>query len=163
MGLDDGVFGKAPRPRRDRGYQRLLVPLDSRSEAFDAFQIACRLAVDDHARITAVAVVEVPAPLPLDARFDDAEHEARRLLERAAATANAYGVKVAPRIVRARDFGAAIVEEATSERSEVIVVGAPRTYLAASSRRAAPDPVLRVLKGAPCRVMVVSAPVPAAA
>jgi len=157
------VFGKAPKPRRERGYHRLLVPLDARVESFDAFRIACGLAADDSAEISAVAVVEIPAPLPLDARFDGVEADARRLLERAGATADAYGVKVVPRVVRARDFGAAIVEEATSRRSEIIVVGARRAELAVSARRAAPDPVLRVLRGAPCRVMVVSAPTPAAA
>ena len=146
-----------------RGYRRLLVPLDERCESFDALQIACRLAADDHARITAVTIIEVPALLPLDARFDDVEEAARRLLERAGATGDAYGVKVVPRLMRARDFGAAIVAEATSDRSEIIVVGTPRAELAVSPRRATPDPVLRILKGAPCRVMVVSAPVRAAA
>ena len=150
------MFGKAQRPREARGYRRLLVPLDARRESFDALQIACRLAVDDHARITAVSVIEVPALLPLNARFDDVEDAARRLLEQAGASGDAYGVKVVPRLVRARDFGAAIVAEAISDRSELIVVGAPRAELAVSPRRATADPVLRVLKGAPCRVMVVS-------
>ena len=70
--------------------------------------------------------------LPLDARFDDVEEAARRLLEQAGATGDAYGVKVVPRLVRARDFGAAIVAEATSDRSEIIVVGTPRGELAVS-------------------------------
>src|SRR5262245_35304030 len=157
------VFGTAHRRRRDSGYGRLLVPLDGRRESFDALQFACRLAADDHAKIVVVAVIEVPASLPLDARFDDVEESARRLLDRAGATGDAYGVKVVPRLVRARDFGAAIVAEATADRSEIIVIGAPRAELAVSPRRAAPDPVLRVLKGAPCRVMVVTAPVSAAA
>jgi nucleotide-binding universal stress UspA family protein len=141
----------------------LLVPLDARKESFDALEIACRLAVDDRARIVVVAVIEVPALLPLNARFDDTEDSFRRLLERAGATGDAYGVRIVPRLVRARDFGAAIVAEATAGRSELIVVGAPRAELAVSPRRAASDPVLRVLKGAPCRVMVVAAPATAAA
>ena len=139
------------------------MPLDARSESFDALQMACRLAVDDHAKITVVTVIEVPALLPLDACFDDIEEAARRLLERAGATGDAYGVKVVSRLVRARDFGAAIVAEATSDRCEIIIVGAQRAELAASSRRATPDPVVRVLKGAPCRIMVVSGPVREAA
>jgi nucleotide-binding universal stress UspA family protein len=134
------------------------VPLDARRESLDALEIACRLAADDGAKITAVSVIEVPALLPLDAHLRDQEETARRLLERAEATGDTYGVKVVPRLVRARDVGAAIVEQAISDRSEVILVGAPRTQLAVSTRRIAPDPVLRVLKGAPCRVMVVSSP-----
>ena len=110
-----------------------------------------------------MSVIEVPALLPLNARFDDVEEAARRLLEQAGASGDAYGVKVVPRLVRVRDFGATIVAEAISDRSELIVVGAPRAELAVSSRRSTPDPVLRVLKSAPCRVMVVSAPVREAA
>ena len=157
------MFGKPQLPHETQGYRRLLVPLDARRVSLDAIQIACRLAVDDHARITAVSVIEVPALLPLNARFDDVEEDARRLLEKAGASGDAYGVKVVPRLVRARDFGAAIIAEAISDRSELIVVGASRAELAVSSRRSAPEPVLRVLKGAPCRVMVVSAPVREAA
>jgi K+-sensing histidine kinase KdpD len=141
-----------------RGYRRLLVPLDVRPESFDAFRIACRLAADEHARITALAVIEVPALLPLDAHLDDAEDSARRRLEQAGATGDAHGVRVTTRLVRDRDVAAAIVAHAISDRSELIVVAAPRSTLAASPRRLAPDPVVRVLKGAPCRVMVVSAP-----
>jgi nucleotide-binding universal stress UspA family protein len=142
----------------ERGYRRLLVPLDTRRESLDALELACRLAADDHARITALVVIEVPALLPLDAHLRDQEDDARRLLERAGATGDTYGVKVSPRVVRARDVGAAIVSEASADRSEAILVGAPRAQLAVSARRIAPDPVLRVLKNAPCRVMVVSSP-----
>ena len=104
-----------------------------------------------------MSVIEVPALLPLDAHFADEEEEARHVLEQAGSTADAYGVRVHGQLVRARDTAAAILAQATSDRSELIVLGAPRAELAGSSRRLAPDPVLRVLKDAPCRVMVVSA------
>src|SRR5262249_26091538 len=68
-----------------RGYRRMLVPVDARPESFGALEIACRLAADNHAKITAIAVIEVPALLPLDAHLSDEEDEARRLLERAGA------------------------------------------------------------------------------
>ena len=139
------------------------MPLDSSPESFDALRIACRLAVDDRARIDAVVVIEVPALLPSDAHFDDEDEAARRLLERAGATGDGYGVKVVTRVLRARDFGAAIASDAISNHSDAIVIGVGRDDLEASPRRAAPDPVLRILDAAPCRVMVVSAPVAAAA
>ena len=69
-----------------RGYRRLLVPLDTSPESIQAFEIACRLAADDHASVTAIAVIEVPALLPLDAHMQDDEDAARRLLELAGAT-----------------------------------------------------------------------------
>jgi nucleotide-binding universal stress UspA family protein len=139
-------------------YRRLLVPVHSRDESFHAFDLACRLAADEHARITALAVTEVPALLPLDAHLRDEEEAARQLLDRAGAIGDAYGVKVTLRLVRARDFGAAIVQHALSDRTELIVVGAPRAELTVSSGRATSDQVLRIMKGAPCRVMVVTAP-----
>lgn len=151
------MFRRADGERHERGYRRLLVPLDARRESFDALVIACRLAAEDHAKITALVVVEVPALLPLDAHFDDLENAARRLLEQAGATGDVYGVRVAPQLVRARDVAAAVVAQATSDRAEVIVLGAQRSELAVSPRRLAPDPVLRILKSAPCRVLVVSA------
>jgi nucleotide-binding universal stress UspA family protein len=140
----------------DRGYRRLLVPLDAGTESVEALGVACRLAADDWATITAVAVIEVPPLLPLDTHLIDAEDAARRLLERAGATGNAYGVNVTTKIVRARDAGAAIVEQAVVDRDELIVIGATRSRLAESPKRNAPDAVLHVLRGAPCRVMVVS-------
>jgi nucleotide-binding universal stress UspA family protein len=146
----------AGRFRVARGYRRLLVPLDASPESLQAFEIACRLAADNRASLTALVVLEVPPSLPLDAHMADAEEDARRLLERAGVTGDSYGVKVAQRLVRARDVGAAVVEAASSRRVELIVIGARRAQLDASSRRIAPDAILRVLHGARCRVLVVT-------
>jgi hypothetical protein len=129
------------------------VALDARCESLEALEIACRLAADDRARITAMSLIEVPALLPLDAHFADEEEAARRLLERAGSTGDSYGVRVDRQLVRARDTAAAIVAQATSDRSELIVLGAPRAELARSPRRLAPDPVLGVLRVAPGRGM----------
>ena len=138
-------------------YRRLLVPLDTSSESFEAFQIACQLAVDDGASITAITVIEIPPLLPLDSHTAELEEGARRLLERAESTGDSYGVKVTTRIARARDVAAAILTEAKSD-IEVIVIGTPRRELAESPKRLAPSPLVDILRHAPCRVMVVSAP-----
>lgn len=151
-----GAKASSRRLQVARGYRRLLVPLDARTESVEALEIACRLAADNGATITAVAVMEVPPLLPLDAHLVDAEDAARRLLERAGATGDAYGVRVATRVVRARDVGAAIVEQAMADRDELIVIASTRSRLAESPQRVSPDPVLHVLRSAPCRVMVVS-------
>jgi nucleotide-binding universal stress UspA family protein len=139
-----------------RGYRRLLVPLDDRPESFDALDIACRLAADDGASITALRVLEVPPLLPIDAHMEDAERAARRLLERAGATGDSYGVRVAAELVRARDTPSAVVDRATSDGAEVIVIGAPRTTLQRSPAHAASESVREVIRRAPCRVMVIS-------
>lgn len=134
----------------------MLVLLDARPESLDAFEIACRLAADDHAALTALVVVDVPASLPLDAHMESEENEARDLLEHASATGDSYGVKVQPRIVRARGVGAAVVSRAREDRAELIVLGAPRRELEAPRRRNPQPTLVDVLTRAPCRVMVVS-------
>jgi nucleotide-binding universal stress UspA family protein len=146
-----------------RGYRRLLVLLDARRESLEAFAIACRLAADDHAALVALVVVEVPTSLPLDAHMELEEHEARQLLERAGATGDSYGVRVQPKIVRARDVSLAVVSHARKCRAELIVLGAPRQELGALRRRHPQPALAEVLTKAPCRVMVVSDPASKAA
>jgi nucleotide-binding universal stress UspA family protein len=139
-----------------RGYRRLLVPIAANEESERAVDLACRLAADSHASIAALAVVEIPALLPLDAHMDDVENEARRLLERVGATGDSYGVKVSPKLVRARNAGAAIVTSAASTGVELIAIGAPRRRLRSSSAGVFGDTVEHVLRNARCRVMVIA-------
>jgi nucleotide-binding universal stress UspA family protein len=146
------------RPVVLRGYRRLLVPVVANTDSARAVDIACRLAADEHASITALAVVEVPPLLPLDAHMVDVEDEASRLLERVEATGDAYGVHVSPQRLRARDAGAAIVEKAAKVGIELIVIGAPFRRPRSSSAVVFGSTVEHVLKDAPCRVMVVATP-----
>jgi nucleotide-binding universal stress UspA family protein len=139
-----------------RGYRRLLVPIAANGESERAVDLACRLAADSHASITALAIVEIPAELPLDAHMADVEDEARRLLERVGATGDAYGIKVSPKLVRARDVGAAIVASAASTGAELIVIGAPRGRLRSSNAVVFGGTTEHVLKNAPCRVMLIT-------
>jgi nucleotide-binding universal stress UspA family protein len=141
-----------------RGYHRLLVPIAANEESERAVDLACRLAADSHASITALAVVEIPALLPLDAHMDDVEDEARRLLERVGATGDSYGVKVSPKLLRARNAGAAIVASAAATGVELIVLGAPRERLHSSTAVVFGGTAEYVLKHAPCRVMLATTP-----
>lgn len=140
-----------------RGYRRLLVPVVANPESVRAVEIACRLAAEDHPSITALTVIEVPALLPLDAHMVDAEDEASQLLERVGATGDGYGVNVSRQLVRARAAGAAIIDTATTTGTELIVIGAPRRRLRSSRGVVFGTTVEHVLRGAPCRVMIVTA------
>ena len=136
-------------------YRNILVPVVSGRETEEALDVACRLATERRARVVALAVIEVPLELPLDAEMPGAEAEANVLLDDARTIGDSYGVDVIGRIVRHRRAGRAIVREAEQRNSEIIVMGAPR-------RRRAQGPVFGgttdyVLKHAPCRVMVVAA------
>jgi nucleotide-binding universal stress UspA family protein len=123
----------------------VLVPLTDEPER--VMEAACALA-DERASVTAVAVIEISRLLPLDARMDEEEEHARRFLRRAQAVGEAYGVRVVPRLVRARDAGTAILEVAEEEGSELLVIGTKRHRVRGL--------VKHVLRKAACRVLVVT-------
>jgi APA family basic amino acid/polyamine antiporter len=136
-------------------YRNLLVPVARGSETGEALDVACRLATERRARVSAIAVIEIPLELPIDAVMPEAELEANELLDHARTVGDSYGVDVVGRLVRDRRAGRAIVREAEQRNSEIIVMGAPR-------QKRSGAPILGetpdfVLKHAQCRVMVVAA------
>ena len=138
-------------------YRRILVPLADAKESERAIDIACRLAAEHGGSLTALTVIEVPIKVPMDAYMIEEEAEAKRVLDLARAIAHRYGVNVSARVVRARDAGEAIVEEASRANTEVIVLWAPRKRRSSSRARLFGGTVDFVLKHAPCRVMVTAA------
>ena len=138
-------------------YRRLLVPIIAGQASDDALDVACTLAVERGARITALSVLEVPLDRPLNADLAAEEGQANRELDEAVAIGDSYGVRVLDRLVRARDAGAAIIEEANARSSEIIVIGAPRRRLGRYERAVFGRTVDHVLRHAPCRVLVTSA------
>ncbi len=136
----DGVATFAPsRPaaRAPVAYRRILVPV-SGGEA--AVRIACTLAAEHGAIVTALAVIEVPAALPLDAHMPEQELEARENLAVAEAVGDGRGVRVARCTARARLAGEAIADAA--EDAELIVLRDPLDKIAR-----------HVLQHARCRVL----------
>jgi APA family basic amino acid/polyamine antiporter len=144
-----------------RGYGRLLVPMLDNPESERAVEVACRLAAERHASITLVTVIEVPPQLPLDAHMTEEEGEARLLHRGATAIADAYGVSVVSRTVRAREAGTAILAELERTEAELVVIGATRKTRADKRRTSFGRNVQHVLRKAPCRVLLVAAARPA--
>ena len=142
--------------RNTPGYRRVLVPIAGNPESEKAMDVACRIAATRFGVITAVAVVEVPAQLPLDAHMTDEEFYAHQILERAAAIADSYGVGVSMRRVRAREAASGILEQAVLSACEIIVIGAPRRRRPTHGAIFG-STVEHVLKRAPCRVMLIGA------
>ena len=138
------------------GYRRILVPVAGNPESEKAMDVACRIAADRSAVITAIAVVEIPALLPLDAHMTDEEARAQQILDRAASIADSYGVGVSKCRIRAREAASAILEQAAISASEIIVLGAPRRHRPTHDSIVG-DTVEHVLKRAPCRVMLIGA------
>ena len=146
-------------PARPRvAYTHILVPLVDSEDSEQAVGIACQLAEDHGAGVTAISVVEVPVELPLDAHMAEADEHATHVLEHAQAIGDLYGVKVAPRVVRGRAAGEAIVTEALRTPTEIIVLHAPRKKVSRRAARVFGKTVDYVMKHAPCRVMVAASP-----
>ena len=105
----------------------------------------------------AIAIIEstgsARAVIDMPEKLDDAYD----LLDEAKAIGDSYGVNVQTRLVRARSFGRAIVDEAVRRNSEIIVVGADRRNTGGRTALFS-DIVDFTLKHAPCRVMVAAAP-----
>jgi APA family basic amino acid/polyamine antiporter len=136
-------------------YRTILVPVAPGYPSDEAMDIAARLAAERRARIVAVTVIEVPLELPLDAYLPDQVREANEQLDEARRIGESYGVNVVTRIIRARNAGRAIVDEAVRRGAEIIVMGSPRRVRLERGRRAIfGDTVDFVLKHAPTRVMV---------
>jgi APA family basic amino acid/polyamine antiporter len=129
----------------------------------DALDVACTLAAERGSRIVALSVLEVPLDLPLGAELPEREQHAGQELDEAVAIGESYGVAVVDRLVRARDAGSAIVDEARARNAEIIVLGAPRRRLGRRERAVFGRTVDYVLRHAPCRVLVTSAAAEAAA
>jgi APA family basic amino acid/polyamine antiporter len=131
-------------------YRTIVVPIVSGPESHESVDLAARLAAERGATIVALRVIVVPLDLPLDAPRPDEEAEADGLLDDARVTAETYGVRMIERVVRARNAGRAIVDEADRRQAEIVVLGAPRLR----HRDIFGKTVDYVLKNAPCRVMV---------
>ena len=131
-------------------YRSILVPIVAGPESREAVEVAARLATERAGRIVLLRVIVVPLELPLDADLTEQVEEAHKLLDDAYAIVEPYGVRAVERVVRARQAGRAIVEEADRRVTEVVVLGARRggykTIFGAT--------VEYVLKNAPSRVMV---------
>jgi nucleotide-binding universal stress UspA family protein len=123
-----------------------------------AMETACQLAAEHGACVTVVAVIEVPVELPLDAHMIEEEAEAKRLLECARAVADDYGVKASTSLVRSREAGQAIVEEARRADAEIIILRAPHKRKVRRAASLFGETVDFVLKHASCRVMLSSTP-----
>src|SRR3954468_18559932 len=131
-------------------YRSILVPVIAGQESHEAVELAARLATERAGRIVLLRVIVVPLELPLDADLTEQLEQAGRLLGEARAGAAPCGVGVVERVLRERNAGRAIVEEADRRVTEIIVLGAPRSR----HRAIFGHTVDYVLKHAPSRVMV---------
>jgi len=137
-------------------YERILVPLKAGPIGEDVLGTAIKLAEEQGGKVTVLHVVRVPLDRPPDSEMPDEEARAEASLGEARRLADEHGVEIEEKIVRHQDLGAAIVEEAVSGKAELIVMGSSPRWRR-WSQFVSPT-VDRVLRKAPCEVMVVAYP-----
>jgi basic amino acid/polyamine antiporter, APA family len=137
-------------------YRSILLPLSRHAVTDEMTVTALRLAAESGTRLVAL----YPIAIPLERSMADPMREesaiAEQELREAAALGREYGVDVITRIVRTRNVGEAIVEEARRRGSEIIVLGA--TQRKRGGERMFGRVIDYVLRNADCRVMVGTQP-----
>jgi basic amino acid/polyamine antiporter, APA family len=137
-------------------YRSILLPLTSHAVTDEMTVTALRLAAESGTRLVALYPIQVPLTRPLSDPMHEEAQQAERELREAAALGSQYGVSVVTRIVRTRNVGQAIVEEARRRGSEIIVLGAEQRKR--GGERMFGKVIDYVLRNAECRVMVGTQP-----
>jgi APA family basic amino acid/polyamine antiporter len=145
-------------PALEVEYRSILMPIGKDRVDDVMTATALRLASESDTTLVLLYPIEVPLHVSMSAPLEQENEEAERQLREAAALAREYGVPVVTRIVRTRNIGQAIVEEAERRRSEIIVIGA-RDRTKPGQKVFGPR-VDYVLRNAHCRVMVGAEPAP---
>ena len=138
-------------------YRSALVPIFGTDVDASALRSAAKL-VGEGALVEAVYVLRVPHQLSLDAGLEEEEQLGLSVLESAKVTGRTAGVKVRTHLIRTRNPGAAIVEEAERSQAEIIYLA---TVHAPASERALGPTASYLLAHRPCRVVIETSPVDA--
>jgi nucleotide-binding universal stress UspA family protein len=140
-------------------FRRAVVALSGARTDRPIVALAAELARAGHAELVGVHVVEIDWTLPLEADVAGRDEDAQRVLDIAEATAEAAKYKLETVLLQARDVGAAIVDEATERRADLLICGLP------FRRRFGGDftvgrTIPYILKNAPCAVWIVREAMP---
>jgi hypothetical protein len=155
QGLDPRAKYKIERPQRpadfhELGYRIALVPIFGNDVSATTLKSAAKLIGEDGV-VYAVFVLPVPAQLSLDAGLEDEEALGRSILESARIQARRLGIKVHTGLIRTRNPGAALVEEAERVGSDVIYWS---TIHAPSGEQGIGPTAAYLLSKRPCRVII---------
>jgi APA family basic amino acid/polyamine antiporter len=132
------------------GYRTALVPIFGGDVSASALSSAAKL-IGYEGIVYAVFVLPVPSQLSLEAGLEDEEAEGRAALESARIKARRSNIKVRTGLIRTRNPGAALVEEARRVDADVIywsTIHAP-----VGEQRIGPTAAY-LLSKRPCRVVI---------
>jgi APA family basic amino acid/polyamine antiporter len=155
LGLGLRVTTKAVQPVRpadfaEFDYRTALVPIFGGDVSASALGAASKLIGEDGV-VYAVFVLPVPSQLSLDEGLEDEEAQGRSALESARIKARRSGIKIHTALIRTRNPGSAIVEEAERVGAEVVYWS---TLHAPSSESGIGPTATYLLKARPCRVII---------
>jgi hypothetical protein len=140
-------------PRRSAGvpgYRTALVPIFGDDVSAAAIGRAAKL-IGKGGLIHAVFVLPVPPELPLEAGLEEEEAHGRSVLESARIQARRAGIRIHTGVIRTRNPGAALVDEAGRLHADAIYWST--LHAPAGERRIGPT-ALYLLSRRPCRVII---------
>jgi APA family basic amino acid/polyamine antiporter len=155
QGLDPRKHYRIARPERPPDFEELeyktaLVPIFGDDVSAAALSSAAKL-IGEEGVVYAIFVLPVPSQLSLESGLEDEEAQGRSVLESARIQARRAGIKIHTGLIRTRNPGAALVEEAERVGSDVIywsTIHAP-----AGEQRIGPTAAY-LLSKRPCRVII---------
>jgi basic amino acid/polyamine antiporter, APA family len=155
QGLNPKQHYRIARPERPPDFQELdyrtaLVPIFGDDVSASALSRAAKLIGEDGV-VYAIFVLPVPSQLSLEAGLEEEEAQGRSVLESARIKARRAGIKIHTGLIRTRNPGASLVEEAERVGSDVIywsTIHAP-----AGEQRIGPTAAY-LLSKRPCRVII---------
>lgn len=135
------------------GYRTALVPIFGDDVSATALRSAAKL-IGEGGVVYAVFVLPVPRQLSLEAGLEDEEAQGRSVLESARIVARRTQIKVHTGLIRTRNPGAALVDEAQRLGADVIYWSA--RHAPAGEQRIGPTATY-LLSKRPCRVIIETA------
>jgi APA family basic amino acid/polyamine antiporter len=155
QGLDLRTTTKAPRPERppdfeEFDYRTALVPIFGKDISASVLDHAAKL-IGEKGVVYAIFVLVVPSQLSLDAGLEEEEAHGRSVLESARIQARRAGIKIHTGLIRTRNPGAALVEEALRVNADVIYWST--IHALAADKRLGPTAAY-LLSKRPCRVII---------
>ncbi|HXA54320.1 MAG TPA: universal stress protein [Solirubrobacteraceae bacterium] len=140
----------APPAANAPGYGTVLVPIFADDAAAAAIGRAAKL-TEKGGTIHAVFLLAVPPELPLAAELEREEAQGRAVLEGARIQARRAGVRIRSGVIRTRNPGAALVQEARRLQADAIYFST--LHAPAAERRIGPT-ALYLLSRRPCCVVI---------
>jgi APA family basic amino acid/polyamine antiporter len=164
QGLDLRKTERAPRRERpadfaEFDYRTALVPIFGGDVSATALGAASKL-IGDEGVVYAVFVLPVPSQLSLEDGLEAEEAQGRSALESARIQARRAGIKIHTGLIRTRNPGAALVEQA--ERVGADVIYWSTLHAPAGEQRIGPTATYLLAKR-PCRVIIETENMPAKA